>query len=209
MSLRGSVSLFEPLDCAHPAALPCSYIRALAPRGATPTIALIGSRADRCAKPTALLAALRAQADIDGIELPELSAGFAFDCRGAAWPLRDWYVAQHDALVGMASPIPKPIEAIRDRKAAWSEASRTRILPWTEFCARLRREVPALAGADEHLMRAISFFLHDTGSILTSSSFPASEVVVVCMSESVASQPSHFLCHRTPVTPPLSRGLAA
>ena len=109
------------------------YIRALAPRGSMPTIALIGSRADRCAKPNGMLAALRANADADGNELPEVTAAFAFDCRGAAWPLRDWYVTQHDALVGMAPPIPKPIEAVRERRQLWVE-SKVKAMPWSDFC---------------------------------------------------------------------------
>ena len=143
------------------------YIRALFPRGYVPPICLIGSRADRIAKPAPLLAALRDHANADGAELPELSSAFAFDCRGAAWPLRDWYVAQHDQLVGGAPPVPRAIDAFISRKQAWSEAKHglVKVLPWSEFATRLRREVRDLAHADEYALRAIASYLHDTSML--------------------------------------------
>ena len=144
------------------------YIRSLMPRGAMPPIALIGARADRVAKPNHLMSAIRDQANADGRELPEVSAHFAFDCRGAAWPLRDWYVAQHDQLVGAATPIPKVVDAFLVRKQEWSEKHRhLRALPWGEFCARLRRELREVGpAADEHAIRALAGYLHDMSAIL-------------------------------------------
>lgn len=157
-------------------------IRSSAPRGQMPVLAVIGSRADRCPKGDGkpILNAVRAIADQDGTELPEIAAAFQFDCRGAAWPLRDWYVAQHDSLVGNAPPVPMVVDAVRERKAAWMEKeTRLRVLSWGDLCQRLRKEVPALAKADDHTMRALGFYLHDAGALLVAEMPPATDVVVL------------------------------
>jgi Ran GTPase-activating protein (RanGAP) involved in mRNA processing and transport len=69
------------------------FIKAGSPRGMAPSICLIGSRGDKAPKAQSLLNEIRHRADADGKELPEITAAFQFDCRGAAWPLRDWYVS--------------------------------------------------------------------------------------------------------------------
>ena len=69
------------------------FIKAGSPRGMAPTICLIGSRGDKAHKAQSLLNEIRHRADADGKELPEITAAFQFDCRGAAWPLRDWCVS--------------------------------------------------------------------------------------------------------------------
>lgn len=143
------------------------YIRALMPRGTVPPICLVGSRGDRVKDPNKLLGALREHANADGAELPEISSHFAFDCRGAAWPIREWYVSQFDNLVGSAPPVPRVIDAVLHRKYEWAEKHRgLRSLPWSEFAARLRREVAELKGADEYAFRAIGSYLHETSSLL-------------------------------------------
>ena len=149
------------------------YIRALMPRGTVPPVCLIGSRADKVGKPAQLISALREHANADGAELPEIIAHFAFDCRGAAWPLRDWYVAQHDALVGAAPPVPRVIDAALQRKQAWSEEKRgLRAMPWGEFANRLRREVRELHDCDDYALKALASHLHDTYSLILSSMAP-------------------------------------
>ena len=143
------------------------YLRALMPRGTVPPVCLVGSRADRCAKPAQMLAALREHANFDGAELPEIVAAHAFDCRGAAWPLREWYVHQHDALVGAAPPLPRAIDLVLTRKEAWMEKQKLRSMGWSDFCARLRKEVrEELGTADEHSMRAVTSYLHDMSVLL-------------------------------------------
>ena len=142
------------------------YLRAVMPRGTVPPVCLIGSRADRCAKPNQILLALREHANYDGTELPEIVAAHAFDCRGAAWPLRDWYVQQHDAQVGAALPVPRVIESVLTRKEVWAEKHKLRSLGWGDYCTRLRREIRELANVDEHALRAITSYLHDMNAVL-------------------------------------------
>ena len=61
---------------------------------------------------------------------------------GAAWPLREWYVARHDELLGNSPPIPRCIDSVLNRKAHWMETVRGfRALSWSDFCSKLRKDL--------------------------------------------------------------------
>ena len=146
---------------------------------AAPTLALVGSRADKVADAVAMVVRLHEAANAEA-GLPPVSAAFALDCRKRweeSWRLREWLVAQHDELVARASRVPRACEAIVRMKPAFVREDGP-LVRWERFVERCRAEV-GLRKAEASLLRTAANYLHDAGELIALDRGRAAEVVVL------------------------------